>query len=332
MSLSTLVHEAIQRRHAALAQWHAEDTDCYRLFSGTVEGFPGLDIDRLGPILLVQTWKYPLDPGELEELTETCSEALGIILRPCWNHHSRPLDFARWHRPLIPAISIGRELGITYTVQPRHEQPWPLLDSQLRPARRWLQQHSRGCSVLSLFSGSCTFGTVSAASGAAEVWNVDRSGTSLAWGKKNANLNQIGRAKIRWVDSECVPAIRQLAGLNVQLRDGKFIDFPQLNAKRFDRVILHPPQGSTGPFGTIDLSKDIKEWFKPALKCVRPGGNLLLIHSGAETTREDLLRHMIHWAEQLGRSIDFEVLHPEADHPNHEGLEPALKMILVEPR
>ena len=172
---------------------------------------------------------------------------------------------------------------------------------------------------------------MAAASGAAEVWNVDRSAASLAWGKKNANLNQIGRAKIRWVESECVPALRQLAGLNIQLRDGKMIEFPKLPRKRFDRVLLHPPHGSAGPFGPIDLIKGFKEWFKPALQCVGPGGQLLVIHAVAETTREDLLRQMIHWADQLGHSIDFEVLHAEEDQPHLEG-EPALKMILVEPR
>ena len=96
-------------------------------------------------------------------------------------------------------------------------------------------------------------------------------------------------------------------------------------------MLLQPVHGSTGPFGRIDLATGFKEWFQPALQCVRPGGQMLVIHSVAATTREDLLRHMIHWADQLGRSIDFEVLHAEDDHPLYDG-EAALKMILVEPR
>ncbi|MBK7767375.1 MAG: class I SAM-dependent rRNA methyltransferase, partial [Sulfuritalea sp.] len=52
MSDAPLLAAALDARRS-LPRLHAEQTDAYRLFHGSVEGHPGLTIDRYGELLLV---------------------------------------------------------------------------------------------------------------------------------------------------------------------------------------------------------------------------------------------------------------------------------------
>ena len=52
---------SVGARTALLDSLHAEGTDCYRLLHGAVEGLPGLTVDRYGPLLVIQTFRSPLD-------------------------------------------------------------------------------------------------------------------------------------------------------------------------------------------------------------------------------------------------------------------------------
>ncbi len=61
---------AFANRAQLMAQLHAENTDTYRLFHGTVEGHPGLTVDRYGDLLLVQCFHSPLNTEQLAELTQ----------------------------------------------------------------------------------------------------------------------------------------------------------------------------------------------------------------------------------------------------------------------
>jgi len=117
----------------------------------------------------------------------------------------------------------------------------------------------------------------------------------------------------------------------VRLQGERKIDFPSLEKRQFDRVILNPPRESRGPFGTVNLLKDYESWFRPALLCVRPGGQLLATHKSESVNREDWIHSIIRTAQSLDRDLDFEVLHPEADFPSSDE-KPPLKMLVVEVR
>ena len=47
-----LLERALDRRAGLIAALQAEATDAYRLFHGSVEGVPGLTVDRYGAVLL----------------------------------------------------------------------------------------------------------------------------------------------------------------------------------------------------------------------------------------------------------------------------------------
>ena len=64
-SLALLLSQALSSRAPLLERLHAEQTDAYRLFHGSVEGAPGLTVDRYGDLVLVQSFHAPLDAEAL---------------------------------------------------------------------------------------------------------------------------------------------------------------------------------------------------------------------------------------------------------------------------
>src|SRR4029079_11623229 len=103
----------------------------------------------------------------------------------------RPIDFDRWHRPVLPPDPIVRELGVPYDARPRHRGQDPLLFLDLRVVRRRVLELARGRSVLNLFAYTCGVGVAAARAGAAEVWNVDFAASALDVGRRNAALSGV---------------------------------------------------------------------------------------------------------------------------------------------
>src|SRR5690606_19849565 len=65
--LEDILDQALAQRKPLVAALHP-DTDCYRLFHGATEGWPGLAVDRYGPQLLVQTWQALLTEAQLDAI------------------------------------------------------------------------------------------------------------------------------------------------------------------------------------------------------------------------------------------------------------------------
>ena len=109
---------AFARRAEPIEAWHREQTDCYRLFHGAVEGRPGLAIDRYGPIALAQTWREPLTDLEFSALNEWAAE-MDLIL--VWNDRARRGDVRYPHDVVLPESVVGKELGLSFQAAPRHD-------------------------------------------------------------------------------------------------------------------------------------------------------------------------------------------------------------------
>lgn len=308
---------ALARRAPLLAAWHAEGTDCYRLLHGVAEGAPGVAVDRYGPILLVQTWRDPLAHGDLEPVRQACEDAVGAPLVAVWNHRgSRPVEFARWHDPELPRAPIGRELGVPYDVRPRHRGQDPLLFLDLRCVRRRVLALAAGRSVLNLFAYTCGVGVCAARGGAREVWDVDFAASALEVGRANAVLSGVETVQVQ---DDCLPVLRQLAGLHV----GRKRPRTRLAPRTFDLVVLDPPTRSTGPWGAVDLVRDYPAIFKPALLATAPGGRVIATNHVAEVPVEDWVATLERAARKADRPLDgIEILAPEADFPSFDGRPP----------
>lgn len=327
-----LLARAVARRRSLLEKLEGESTDCYRLLHGIAEGRPGLTVDRYGPLLLVQTWREPLAPGELDALAAAAKGELGADLLPVWNHRSekRSDRFRRHHDPQLPERPVGHELGLTYDVRPRHRGVDPLLFLDLRAGRRRILAEARGRTVLNLFAYTCGAGLAAAAGGASEVWNVDFSASALEVGERNFELNGLANESVVLVEEDVAPVVRQLAGLPFRQRRGKERPFQRFEAKKFDLVVADPPQWSKGRFGAVDVVRDYPSLFKPALLATAPGGHLLATNHAPEVTAEDWLAVLRRTGEKCGRPVGaVELIPPEEDFPSFDGA-PPLKIAWVE--
>lgn len=319
--MKTPFETSLRRRREALSRWHAEGTDGYRLLHGVAEGAPGVAIDRYGPILLVQTWRDPLREGELDAFRAQAEDAVGASLVAVWNHRARPVDFDRWHRPVLPPDPIVHELGVPYDARPRHRGQDPLLFLDLRVVRRRVLAEAGGRSVLNLFAYTCGVGVCAARAGATEVWNVDFAASALEVGRRNAALSAV---RMTFVQDDCLPVLRQLAGLPV----GRRAPRTKLAPRTFDLVVLDPPTRSTGPWGAVDIVRDYPSLFKPALLATAPGGTIIATNHAAGVAREAWRDVLERAARKAGRPLaELEIVGPEEDFPSFDQ-QPPLKIAI----
>ncbi len=328
-SLAERLREALARRAALLARLDAEGTDCVRLFHGVAEGREGLTVDRYGPVLLVQTQasREGATPAEVEELAAIAREVLGVELVLGWNVRGAPAS----EQPPFEARGavVGRELGLSFDVRPRHRGQDPLLFLDFRVARRRVRALAEGRSVLNLFSYTCGIGVAAASGGAREVWNVDFAGSALEVGRQNAALNGIPESRFRTIEADVIPTVRQLADLPVKGR-GARRSFEKFAPRRLELVVLDPPRWAKSPFGAVDVVGDYPSLLKPAIGCAASGGLVLATHHVPGVSREAFLAMARRTAEKMGRPFrSLELFGPEEDFPSFDG-EPPLKILLGE--
>lgn len=307
---------AVAHRASFLADCDDAQTDCYRLLHGTVEGVPGVAVDRYGPVLLVQTWREPLGPEVLDALVEHASAAVGTPLQGVHNHRARPVDFERWHPLADPPIAQGKEAGLAFDVSPRHRGRDPLLFLDLRHVRRRVRAEADGHDVLNLFAYTCGVGVAAAAGGAASVLNVDFARSALTIGERNAARNGLA---FDTLPQDCFPVMRQLAGLKV----GRGGAYQRMAPRTFGLVILDPPRRATSRFGTVDLMRDYPSVFKPALLSTAPGGVIVATNNLASVDLDDWVDILKRCANKAGRPLrSIEIMTPDPDFPSPDDRHP----------
>lgn len=337
MSLShptKLLEHAFQAREALIDALSTEHTDAYRLFHGSVEGMPGVTVDRYGDLLLLQTFHRPLSDAELAEVEAFYADACpGLPL--IWNDRSG--SNSRIANPLGPEHSaiahqprVFSEIGVRYRFQARHagQDPWLFLD--LRAARRRVMREAAGKSLLNVFAYTCGVGVAAATAGAAHVVNVDFAESSLDVGKDNARLNALP-IRLRFVKSDAFAALRQLSGIGQpkMVRGKRMPPFPELAPRRFDMVFVDPPRYAKSAFGVVDLVNDYAAVFKPALLATAEGGTLICCNNVAQVDRDTWLDQLMRSARKVGRIVhEVEWIAPEADFPSPDG-NPPLKVALL---
>lgn len=330
MTLHDTLKAALNRRETLLSELYP-DTTCVRLLHGIAEDAPGVAIDRYGSVLLVQTWRDPIDESDLPKLAEAASQAVGTALTPVWNHRGekgRPF-YRKWHRPELPEALEGTELGLTFDVRPRHKGIDPLLFLDFRAARRWIRDHAEGKTVLNLFSYTCGIGVAALAGGAKEVMNVDFAESALKTGQDNCRRNKLDLAKFRTHKDDVFPALRQLAGLSVGGRRSQRLRYRELQARQFDLVVLDPPRYAKSRWGVVDVKNDYPSLLKPALLATAPGGTLLATNNAGDVTWDDWIPVVERTAQKAGVSIGpIERMMPELDFPSFDD-QPPLKAALI---
>jgi 23S rRNA (cytosine1962-C5)-methyltransferase len=316
--LALLLERAVRRREGLLDRLRAEGTDCCRLFHGVAEGLPGLTVDRYGPLVLAQTFREPLDAAGLEEaLRESIPGPFAFSYNP--RGASSPPAADEFH---------CSEFGLKHLIRPRHRgvDPWLFLD--LRAGRRALREAAKGRSVLNLFAYTCGAGVCAAAAGASEVWNVDFASSSLEVGRRNAELNGIPPERFRIIREDCLPVMRQLAGLPPGLRRSRRRRFLRFEPRSFDIVFLDPPAWAKGPFGAVDVERDYPGLFKPALLAAKE--LVIATNHSPAVALESWIETLRRCAAKAGRPIRaIQTLAPDEDFPSFDD-NPPLKIAACE--
>ena len=359
--IASLVRSAVVSRAPLLDTLHAEQTDCYRLFHGAVEGLPGCTLDRYGDLLLWQTFRPHPVPADtlLPLLHEVVADELGLSLQAHWTDRRRGARMKQQAGSTaeLPPDHMGQELGLRYRIEvPPHGRD-PLLYLDFRAARRWLAANSAGKDVLNAFSFTCGAGVSALAGGASSVTNLDFSEAALATGRLNAASNGLSTG-FDTVCADALPALRLFADLPlVQDRrrgsgrggraggrargragrgaagggggGGGAKQLPPIKPRQFDVCVLDPPTWATSSFGAVDLVRDYQALFKPCVLATRPGGTVLACNHVSTVALDEWVDTLERCAKKAGRPLaGIEVISPEVDFPSPDGRHP-LKMVLA---
>ncbi|HAR42462.1 MAG TPA: SAM-dependent methyltransferase [Bdellovibrionales bacterium] len=334
-SFKPLFIQALERRKALFARLQRENTNAVRIFHGITEGVPGLTIDRYASLVLVQTFRDPLKSQEIELIRQVLSGTLQFPFSLAYNHRGKKATeaFDLWHQP-DPETSKEvecSEFGTKFLVRARHFgiDPWLFLD--LRAGRRFLRGACKGLSVLNLFSYTCSVGVSAAEAGASEVWNVDFSSSNLEVGRRNATLNNIPEKRFVTIEEDCLPIMRQLAGLPVGMRSSQRRKFKKVEKREFHLVVLDPPAWSKGPYGAVDVEGDYASLFKPAVLIARQnGGRILATNHVPGIELNGWIESLERCAAKAGRPLkSVQSILPDEDFPSFDG-KPPLKMVIAE--
>ncbi|QLE86972.1 MULTISPECIES: class I SAM-dependent rRNA methyltransferase [Shewanella] len=332
MSISSLLTDALQQRQDFLAKAKLANTDCYRVFHGTVEGANGVNVDRYGGAWLIQTFHQTLTTQQQCEISEQLKQQadLPVIYNDRSQKNSRVINpLSAELEQLASTPMVMHENDIKFTSKLRHEGQDPLLFLDMRVGREYVKAHSSNKTVLNLFSYTCGIGTAAAVGGATRVVNIDFSSFALAAGQRNAELNHVEDV-CEFIQSDAFPAMRQLAGLKVGgRRNQKLPRYPKLDATQFDLVFLDPPRYAKSPFGTVDLINDYQSLFKPAMLATRSGGSIVCCNNVAKVDREQWFTSLLRCVEKQGRQVtQHQWLDCHEDFPSFDGNHP-LKIVAL---
>ena len=320
MRLTPLLSRARENRVDLFRRLEGESTDCWRCFHGATEGFPGLTVDRYGPIYLAQTFHSPLATEQHEELRLFFGDSLHLRDRSRKKGPStEPESNQIW----------AREFGLRYYLELEHRGLDPYLFLDFRMARRWLRQHAQGKSVLNLFAYTGSAGLVCSAAGSESVCQVDFSGGNLEVARKNYEANGLDASSVELLQEDCYPVLWQFAGRAVKGRAARRRKYTKLKARRFELIILDPPAWSKSPFGAVDLVNDYPSLLKPCIECLSDDGMILCSNNVASVSIESFVAVVKRCAEKAGRPVkEVERLLPESDFPSPDG-RPPLKVLVM---
>ena len=332
IDFTQVLADAFTQREDFFAHAKQHNTDCYRVFHGTVEGANGLNIDRYGDAWLVQSFHETLSEQQLAQISQVLIKHgdFPLVYNDRSQKNSRVANnLVNEAQDYAMSEQVMHENGIAFTTKLRHEGQDPLLFLDMRIGREYVRQHSNNKTVLNLFSYTCGIGTAAAVGGAKRVMNVDFSSFALAAGQKNAALNQVDSV-CEFVQSDAFPALRQLAGLPVGgRRNQKLPKFPKLAKTTFDLVFLDPPRFVKSAFGVVDLINDYQGLFKPAMLTTKSGGTIVCCNNVAKVERQSWLDSLVRCVEKQGRKVThFEWLDCHQDFPAFDDNHP-LKIVAL---
>ena len=293
-----------------------EELTCCRVIFGEADHFPGLTVDRFGPVLVAQVLCLGLDRVKdvifsqlVRVLREDGQDIAGIYERNdvALRDKEGMAQGKGWY-PLAgePLPDFTRtdivENGIRYTVDFENGQKTGFFLDQ-KYNRQAVARLARGKTVLDCFTHTGSFALNAARGGAARVTAVDVSEFAVECARENAARNGLSQVV------DCMAA-------NV------FDLLPQLQKGQYDFIILDPPAFTKSRQTTQRAMAGYKEINYRAMRLL-PRGGYLATCSCSHFATEELFRKMLHAAaHDAGVQLrQIEARQQSADHPILWGVE-----------
>ena len=295
-----------------------EDLSCCRIIFGEADAFPGLTVDRFGPLLSVQVLSVGMEvrkdfllptlvsilrqdgqtiTGVYERNDEALREKEGLAQGKGW------FPLPGEETPDSPVVEIT-ENGIKYLVDVENGQKTGFFLDQ-KYNRRAVGRLAKGKTVLDCFTHTGSFALNAAMGGAKHVTAVDVSESAVEMARANAERNGLSDVV------DCVAA-------NV------FDLLPQLEKEppKYDFIILDPPAFTKSRKTVANAITGYKEINYRAMKLLPRGGYLATCSCSHFATEEKFVAMLHDAARDAGVQLrQIEARQQSCDHPILWGVE-----------
>ena len=289
-----------------------EDFSCCRLIFGEADQFPGLTVDRFGPILVTQVLSFGMEQRKdwvyralVELLRESGEEISALYERN--DVAIRSLEGMQQGKGFYPMEGLCTDLdghieitenGIRYDVDYINGQKTGFFLDQ-KYNRQAAARLARGKKVLDCFTHTGAFALNAAAAGAEHVTAVDVSQYALDCAAENARRNGLSN-----MDFLCADVFDLLT----KMAEEKRCDY--------DFIILDPPAFTKSSATAKNAYRGYKEINLKAMKLL-PRGGYLATCSCSHFMRDDMFRQMLREAAaDAGVTLrQIEARQQAPDHP-----------------
>ena len=287
-----------------------QDLSCCRVIFGEADHFPGLTVDRFGPLLCVQVLSVGIErlKGLLLPLLVDVLRADGQDIAGVYERGDvaiRGLEGLPQHKGWFPLPGLPTppspladivENGVCYTVDVENGQKTGFFLDQ-KYNRAAVARLAAGKTVLDCFTHTGSFALNAAKGGAAHVTAVDVSEAAVAMARRNAEAN--GLADVM----NCVAA-------------DVFELLPTLPPHRYDFIILDPPAFTKSRKTLPSALRGYKEINYRAMKLL-PRGGYLATCSCSHFATDGMFRAMLaDAARDAGVQLrQIEARQQSPDHP-----------------
>lgn len=282
-------------------------TDAYRLINSDGDGLSGLTIDKYGDVLSCEVTSL----GIFQRLPSWLPLIHGLAgTSTCHIYVDHDLGSLEGIKPslvkeivaLAPDKVRIKEHGVRYEVDFVAGHKTGFFCDQ-RDNRLRFSKYVKDARVLDLccYTGGFAL-TASLLGKAAEVTGVDLDEKAIAQARRNANLNQVSPARMRWVHADAFAYARQM----------------QKNGEQWDVVLLDPPKFvlTREPEGSAEGRRKYEDLNQLAISLVKPGGVFATCSCSGLVSLEDFEEHVIKAAHRLNRRLQIiDRTGPGADHP-----------------
>ncbi|MDA5194231.1 class I SAM-dependent rRNA methyltransferase [Govanella unica] len=283
------------------------DRPFYRLIHAEADDMPGLIIDRFGDTLVLQA-----NTAGMDSLLPVIVEALETVLAPSRiilknDSPSRTLEGLELEARVVKGAAEGRvtveENGITYFCDPVGGQKTGWFYDH-RDNRAFAARLAKGAKVADFYTYAGGFALACAAGGAASVYAVDRSESSLALATEAAAANGF-------------------ADRFTTRRADVFAEMERLGRENetFDLVVADPPAFVKNKKSLKSGAQGYRKLARLAASLIRPGGVLVIASCSHHMTAEHFAAEVAQGltdARRSGRILRSSGAGP--DHPVHPAL------------